>query len=136
MSAQTDRLTKRLSAIPKSVREGVTPALVKSADEIAGRMRTLAPEATGELKKSIAVTGPGQSTPAYSQPGGSQVAGENEVLITAGDTDVRYPHLVEYGTKDAQAQPFFFVSYRLGKKRAAGRVKRAISKAVKSEWGK
>lgn len=136
MSKQTARLQKRLRAIPAAVRQAVVPALIKSADEIAGRMRTLAPEDTGDLKDSIAVTPPGGTTPPYSQPGGSTVAGENQVLITAGNTDVRYPHLQEYGTAHAPAQPFFWPAYRLTRKRAANRIKRAIGKAVKDEWGK
>lgn len=136
MSAQTDRLKRRLAAIPKTVREAVAPALMKSADEIANRMRQLAPVDEGDLKGSIAVTPPGQSTPAYSQPGGSTVAGENQVLITAGNTDVRYPHLQEYGTANSPAQPYFWPSFRLGKKRAANRVKRAIAKAVRAEFSK
>lgn len=136
MSAQLDRLRRRLNAIPKAVKQAVEPALVKSAEEIAGRMRMLAPEDSGDLKGSIAVTPSGRSTPPYSQPGGSTVAGENQVLITAGNSKVRYPHLQEYGTTTAPAQPFFWPAYRLTRKRAANRIKRAVSKAVKQEWGK
>ncbi len=94
-------------------------------------MRNLAPEDTGDLKYSIKYTMPGDSTPPYSQPGGSTVAAENQLLVTAGNDDVRYPHLVEYGTKDAEAQPYFWPAYRLKKKRLSNRIKRAIRKAVK-----
>lgn len=90
---------------------------------------------TGALIDSIAVTGPGQSTPPYSQPGGAKVMGEAEAGITVGNSDVRYPHLVEHGTKDAAAQPFFWPAFRLGRKRAAARIKRAMSKAVRDNWG-
>lgn len=136
MSAQTRRLQKRLAAIPQAVKEAVVPALLKSADEIAGRMKHLAPKDTGDLADSIAVTPPGGTTPPYSQPGGSTTAAENQVLITAGNSDVRYPHLQEYGTAHHAAHPFFWPAYRLTRKRAANRTKRAISKAVKDEWGK
>ncbi|WAJ26278.1 HK97-gp10 family putative phage morphogenesis protein [Antarcticirhabdus aurantiaca] len=135
MSAQLERLRRRLAAVPASVKKAVEPALVKSGEEIAGRMKALAPEDTGDLKASIRVTPPGRSTPPYSQPGGATVAGENQVLITAGGDDVRYPHLQEYGTTTAPAQPFFWPAYRLTKKRAANRIKRAISKAVRDGWG-
>lgn len=97
-------------------------------------MRVLAPELTGDLKESIAVTLPRQTTPPYSQPGGSTLAGPLEVLVTAGNSEVRYPHLVEYGTASAPAQPFFWPAYRLSRKRIASRIKRAISKAVKPRW--
>ncbi|MDI7864090.1 HK97 gp10 family phage protein [Rhizobiaceae bacterium n13] len=129
------RFQQRMRAIPKAVREAVQPALVKSGEDLSGTMQRLAPVDTGALKGSIAVTAPGQSTPAYSQPGGSRVAGENEVLVTAGNSDVRYPHLVEYGTSDTAAQPFFWPAFRLNKKRLANRIKRAVSKAVKDNWG-
>lgn len=132
MSLET--LLKRLDAIPKEVRKAVEPALIKSGAELQQMMQHLAPVDSGALRESIAVTPPGQSTPAYSQPGGSRVARENEVLITAGNSDVRYPHLVEYGTTAAPAQPFFFVSYRLLRAKIQRRLKRAISTAVKNGW--
>ena len=127
----------RMKAIPQAVREATAPALVKAAEDVAGLMRSMAKGSrdTGALIDSIAVTGPGQSTPPYSQPGGAKVMGEAEAGITVGNSDVRYPHLVEHGTKDAAAQPFFWPAFRLGRKRAAARIKRAMSKAVRDNWG-
>jgi HK97 gp10 family phage protein len=125
------RFQKRFRAIPQAARQAVIPAVIRGAEEIAGLQRTLAPVDQGDLRDSIAVTAPGQSTPAYSQPGGSRVAGPLEAIITVGDHDVRYPHLVEYGTTAASAQPFWWPGFRLGRKRAATRIKRAVSKAVK-----
>jgi len=136
MSAQTRRLQRRLAAIPKAVKSAVHPALIQSGNEMAGTMKALAPRDTGALAESIEVTPPNSPTPPYSQPGGSRIAAENEVLITVGNEDVRYPHLVEYGTQHAPAQPFFWPAFRLLRKRATSRIKRAVSKAVKSEWVK
>lgn len=133
-SAQLRRLEKRLAAVPRSVKEAVQPVLDQSGEELASTMRQLAPEDTGALKDSIAVTPAGQSTPAYSQPGGSTLVPENAVLVTVGNVDTRYPHLVEYGTTSADAQPFFWPAFRLLKKRLEGRIKRAIRKAVKEGW--
>lgn len=135
-SAQLARLQKRLDAIPKAVKKAVEPALRQSGEELVTTMRGLAPVDTGDLRDSIKYTMPGNPTPPYSQPGGSTVAGDNQVLVTAGNTDVRYPHLVEYGTAEAAAQPFFWPAYRLKKKKLASRIKRAIGKAVKAEWSK
>lgn len=135
-SPQLARLQARLNAIPKGVREAVQPALLKSGEELAARMRHLAPEDSGDLKESIAVTTAGQQTPPYSQPGGSQIVPENAVAVTVGNSQVRYPHLVEYGTAEAAAQPFFWVSYRLLKKRIQNRIKRAIGTAVREHWAK
>lgn len=132
------RFQARMRAIPKAVREAVQPALVKSADETADLMRRMAEGSrdTGALIESITVTGPVQTTPPYSQPGGSYTVRENEAVITAGNSEVRYPHLVEHGTTKAEAQPFFWPGFRLGRKRAAARIKRAMSKAIRDNWGK
>lgn len=136
MSDQLARLNRRLAAIPVAVREAVKPALETSANEMAETMRKLAPEDTGALKDSITVTPGGQRTPAYSQPGGSQTVPENAVAITAGNTDVRYAHLAEYGTEDASPQPFFWPAFRLYRQRAQRRISRAIGKAMREGWTK
>lgn len=129
-----DRMNRRFAAVLKNVREVVQPSLVKSGDEIADTMRQLAPEDTGALKDSITVTAPGQTTPAYSQPGGSRTAKENEVLITVGNVQVRTAHLQEYGTAHHRPQPFFWPGFRLRRTRAQNRIKRAIGKAVRDGW--
>ena len=126
---------KRMRAIPQAARAAVQPALVKSAEEIAALQRSMAPDdpktSAPDLKSSIEVTGPGQTMPPYSQPGGSMVVPENQVAITVGNSDVRYPHLQEYGTTFHPAQPFFWPGYRLGRKRALDRIKRAVGKAIR-----
>ena len=122
---------RRMKAIPQAAREAVKPVLVKQADAMAGTMRRLAPVDEGDLRGSVAVTGPGQGTPPYSQPGGSMVVPENAVVITVGNTDVRYPHLQEYGTSFHAAQPFFWPSVRLHRKKAMAAIKRGIGKAIK-----
>jgi HK97 gp10 family phage protein len=135
-SAQILRLQARLEAIPLAVREAVQPALLKSGDELADMMRHFAESSrvTGALIDSIAVTPGGESTPPYSQPGGATIVPENAVMITAGDQEVRYAHLVEYGTSKMKAEPFFWPAYRLLKKRVTARMKRAVKKAVRTEW--
>lgn len=134
-SPQVQRLRRRLQAIPRNVREAVQPTLVQNANELADMMRRLAPDdpdtSAPDLKSSIAVTAPGHTTPPYSQPGGSRVAGELEAIVTAGNSDVRYPHLQEYGTAHHAAQPFFWPAVRLLQKRLKNRTKRAIAKAVR-----
>lgn len=122
---------KRMAAIPVAARAAVQPALVKGAEEIAAIQRSLAPRDEGDLIDSIEVTGPGQNTPPYSQPGGSMVVPENMAAITVGNTDVRYPHLQEFGTTKHPAQPFFWPGFRLGRKRALNRIKRAVGKAIR-----
>lgn len=125
------KFQKRMNAIPLAARKAVVPALAQGAYEIAQAQEALAPEDTGDLVGSIAVTLPGQTTPAYSQPGGSIVVAENQAVVTAGNSDVRYPHLVEYGTRNAPAQPFFWPGFRLARRKAERRIKRVIAKAIR-----
>ncbi|MDS9467944.1 HK97 gp10 family phage protein [Paracoccus sp. MBLB3053] len=129
------RFQQRMEAIPRAARQAVKPALVKAANGVAEIQRGLAPDdpatSAPDLKSSIVVTGPGEATPAYSQPGGSVIVQPNQALITVGNTDVRYPHLQEYGTSHHAAQPFFWPGFRLGRKRAMSSIKRAIGKAIR-----
>ncbi|MGB6119575.1 MAG: HK97-gp10 family putative phage morphogenesis protein [Mesorhizobium sp.] len=137
-SDQITRLQRRLMAIPEAVREAVQPVVIQNANELAATMRHLAPDdpATDapDLKSSIEVTAPGSTTPPYSQPGGSRVASELEAIVTAGNEDVRYPHLQEYGTSQHDAQPFFWPAVRMLQKRMNNRTKRAIRKAIRDYW--
>ncbi|MFV0303416.1 MAG: HK97 gp10 family phage protein [Paracoccus sp. (in: a-proteobacteria)] len=131
------KFQKRMRAVPEAARRAVVPALVKSADEIADVMRATVPVDDGDLKASIAVTGPGLSTPPWSQPGGSVVVPELSAMITAGNADVRYAHLVEYGHGNGvngstvPPHPYFWPAFRLSRKRALNRIKRAVGKAVR-----
>lgn len=139
------RFQQRMQAIPKAARKAVAPALMKSAYDISDIMESLVAEDTGDLKNSITVTGPEKSTPPYSQPGGSMTVPENAVAITVGSSDVRYPHLIEYGHSGGfvaggaqgergQAvppQPFFWPGYRLGRAKALRSIKRVIGKAIR-----
>lgn len=136
------KLQRRLARIPAEVKKAVEPALLKQAHEMADTMERFAPKKSGDLAGSIAVTGPGRQTPAYSQPGGSMVVPENAVAITVGDQDVRYAHLVEYGHKasgfssvDVPAQPFFWPAVRLHQKRARNVIRSAVTRAVKKSGG-
>lgn len=123
-----------LDRILKDAETQITPALVKGGDEFASLAKTLAPVDTGALRDSIAVTPPGGSTPAFSQPGGSRVAGPTEVIVTAGDHEARYAHLVEYGTSKNEAEPFFWPAWRVLRTRIRNRINRAARKAVRDGW--
>ncbi|MEF2074354.1 HK97-gp10 family putative phage morphogenesis protein [Consotaella aegiceratis] len=125
------KLQKRFAAIPGDVRAAGQKSALKQAEAMAATMRRLAPEDSGDLKDSITVTPGGQSTPPYSQPGGAAVVPENAAAVTVGNDDVRYPHLVEHGTKNTPAQPYFWPAVRLHNKKAKVAIKSAIRRAVK-----
>jgi HK97 gp10 family phage protein len=140
-----DRLYAKLKRLAPEAAAALTEEANKAADEMVSTAKAYAPVDDGDLRDSIVATRTGQMTPAYSQPGGSQVVPEGSVLVTAGNTKARYPHLVEYGTRPhtnqgmfpgtqhpgTVAQPFFWVSFRLLRKRFRGRMTRAMNKAIK-----
>lgn len=140
-----DRLFAKLKQLaPDAARELGEEAL-KSGQEMVDIARGYAPFDEGDLIESIVVTPGGQQTPAYSQPGGSQRVPEHAALVTAGNSKVRYPHLVEYGTRPhinagifpgtahpgTVAQPFFWPAFRLMRKRFKSRMTRRLNKALK-----
>lgn len=135
------RIKARLAAIPKAVKDATQPALRKQAEAMAASMRGFVPVDSGELRDSIEVTPGGQSTPPYSQPGGSMTVPENAVAVTVGNADVRYGHLVEYGHgngfggTNVPAHPFFWPAVRLHNKKAKQAIKRAVGTAVRKNWG-
>lgn len=122
--------SRRLLGLPAEMRALLSDALEDAAEEMAADMRRLAPRDTGALEASVQVTGPGQQTPPYSQPGGGLVVPDGAAAITAGNSEVRYPHLVEYGTADTTAQPFFWPAFRLGRAAAVARIAAAVKRAV------
>lgn len=127
------------------------------ASEIVSMMKSLAPEQSGDLRDSIGWTW--GKRPKYSQVmavAKASLAGEMTITIFAGNSKVRYAHLVEFGTAPhvikaqegkalgkggifgsevhhpgATAKPFFYVSWRANKKKARSRIARATRKAAK-----
>lgn len=124
---------RRLNAIPENIKAEIRGDLVRAAEEVADAVRTFAPKDSGELANSVAVTGPGGTTPAHSQPGGSMVVPDNSAAITVGNNDVRYAHLVEFGTIKAAAQPFFFPAWNMSRKQAVKTIGAAVRRAVRGQ---
>lgn len=123
-----------MRAVPKAMREAVKPAIEKSADEIVALAKSLVPVDEGPLRESIGWTW-GEA------PEGSMAIAQGSsegmtITIYAGNDEAFYARWVEFGTQQgAEANPFFFPAYRLGKKRAVNRIRRAIGKAVRDNWG-
>lgn len=135
LSQQSKALEARLKAIPQEVVREVQPALITGAEEVAATMRALVPVKEGDLKASITVTAPGETTPPYAEGGGRRTAASNQALVTAGNEDVRHGHLQEFGTVAHEAQPFMRPGFRLAKPKALRRIQRAIGKAIRNAGG-
>ncbi len=132
------RLQQRMNAIPAFLKERMGIVAVDQAEIVADDMRAFAQASrdTGALIASITVTPGGQSTPPYSQPGGSSTVPENAAMITVGNSEVRYPHLVEYGTTHSQAKPFFWPAVRINREKIKAAFRREARKVIKEKWGK
>lgn len=148
---------KKMQALGRSASKYVAKAMETSAEEICDLARAACPVDDGNLKKSIGWTW--GDAPKGSVTVGT--VGDNaamRITIYAGDEKAYYARWVEFGTQGgvkgqrvasngkkqskkgrisyrthpgSKAHPFFFPAYRLGRKRAINRIKRAISKAVK-----
>lgn len=92
--------------------EAAQKTMLRGANRVADHMRALAPVDSGALRASIVVTPPGGITPAYGS-GGRRQAGPDQVLITAGNDNVRYAAIVEHGSSKTEAQEFFWPPVRL-----------------------
>jgi HK97 gp10 family phage protein len=129
-----DRMRRILKAAPDKQRKALRAELKSGAEQIAAGQRQLAPVMTGRLRDSIVVTPGDEDLPKYAAFKGKSAAKGDPALtmiITAGNSGVRYAHLVEFGTEKAHAQPFFFTVFRALKKTVQSRVNKAAKQAIK-----
>lgn len=153
-------LEAKLKRIPKAARSAIKQALAEGADDMVSTMKSLAPVSSsgshgwqpGMLRESVVATFGDGSVPKYAAfrtRRGRRAIKSNDpdlsVTISAGNTDVRYAHLVEFGTKPhpnkgkfagtmhpgTPPQPFFFPGYRAHKKSVKARITRAINRSAK-----
>lgn len=127
--ANFNRRMKALGDAPDAM---IDKVLMRAARRVAVKQRMAAPVDTGALRASIAITAPGETTPPYSQPGGKHVAEKHEVIITAGNADARYVHMVEHGTAEAEAQPFFLNTFHQQRAKEQHIIKREAMKVLRN----
>lgn len=140
----SEALAKRLAALPREIVAKVQPAIVKSVAEVAADARTLAEASrnTGSLVESIDASGPNETTPPYASEGGKRTAHELQGFVTAGDTDTRHGHLVEFGTEERRhkdstptgkmpAKPFLLPAWRLNRARVQRRINSAVNRVIR-----
>jgi hypothetical protein len=142
-----DKLFAKLKRLAPAAEKELVAANGKAAEAMVGYARDFAPVHTGALRDSIVATPPGGTPPSYSQ--GNRVVPDGSWMVTAGNTNVRYAHLIEFGTAPhtnagrfagtqnpgTKARPFFWPSYRLVRKGMKSRASRAINKSVKAVVG-
>lgn len=134
-----DRLKRKLRALPDAAREEIAKAMEQSANEIVALMKSLVPVDTGDAQMSIGWTW--GDAPKGSMvlgtvrkggfKGGTKGAGNMVITIYAGGGEAWHARLVEFGTKNMKAQPFFYPAWRALRRRVRGRTTRAINKSAK-----
>ncbi len=138
-------LNRKLKALPALAEAAIKLAMEQGAEEIVAMMKRLVPVDNGDLRDSIGWTW--GDAPSYSQRIGAvkSKTGNLKITIYAGNSKVRYAHLVEFGSAPhinggmfagtqnpgAKAQPFFFVAFRALRRRTKSRITRAINKSAK-----
>jgi HK97 gp10 family phage protein len=146
-----DRLQKKLARLAKiqgPIRTRIRAALEQNGAELTGQMKAVVPKDSGALARSIkAVFGGYTPDNANVRGVGTSGAGDPDLTlhVVAGDKDAWYARVVEFGTKEPRTvrnyfgkrgrkvtvgamppRPFFFPVYRANKRRARGRVTRAM----------
>lgn len=127
-----ERFLRKLAALPKAVRDEVVPALRTSGQEINDLQRRFVPVEDGELRGTIRNTVNSAELKVTIEAGG---AATTKPVRDGADASYDYALGQEFGTQQMPANPYFFPGYRLGKKRAKGRITRAINKAAKKVAG-
>lgn len=161
--ANRDRLLRKMAALPAQVRSALKQSLAQNADELVAMQKRLAPVGPpsgqgrkaglqpGALRDSIVQTW-GGAAPRYASLKGAAGEGDPDlsVTISAGNSRVRYAHLVEFPTAPhivggkfkgaqhpgTQGTPFFYPPYRALKRRMKSRMTRAAKKAARDNAGK
>lgn len=148
----TSKLQRRFRAMPEKVREQMQTQFAAGATDMVQMARRLAPKKSGDLAESITWNWGFQARVKYSQGGGGKASGRAGVMnirYTAGNAQVRYAHIVEFGASPhvaggifkgaahpgTPAQPYFFPAYRAKRRAFKIRTKRALKKGIVASKG-
>lgn len=141
-----DALLQRFKKMAPAAERELKVANRKSAVEMARNARSYVPVGrTGRLQKSIIVTTSGQMPPMYSQGAPRLPVPKGSAMVTAGNGEVRYAHLVEFGSAPHKVggqfagathpgsapRPYFWPAYRLVSKKHKGRATKALNTSIK-----
>lgn len=135
------RLERKLKrTIPAKAIAFTRKAMEQSADEIVAMMKRLVARDSGALAATIGWTW-------GDAPAGAMVIGQSSrrsdglrITIYAGNERTmvegrskmfQLARLIEHGTKEMAAQPFFYVSWRALRRRAKSRISRQMRKGIK-----
>lgn len=128
LKAARRRLDRKLAAIPVAARATMAAEIDAAASQVVFAARTLVPKKSGRLASTIRKVAGEHELQTKVVAGG---AATTKPVRNGADASYDYALGVEFGTQDTPPHPFFFPAYRLTKKRAKSRVRRAVSKAAR-----
>lgn len=134
-------LQRKLDRMPAVAKDNIRQEMAKTADDIVRMMKSLAPvlaepdprRRAGALRDSIGWTW--GKKPKYAISLASIKAssgGDLTITIYAGNSEVRYAHMLEFGTMKMPAQPYFYVSWRAKRKKARSNIRKAVRDAARA----
>jgi len=146
-------LRRQLDGLRARAAPAMKAALLVAADRIVQRQRSLAPVRRGKLRASIVASDGAAPKYASLTTGSRSRASGDFVVISAGNSGVRYAHLVEFGAKPhslakgarvaagslqdrgprhpgTRPQPFFFPGYRAERRAAKALIAREMRRAT------
>lgn len=109
---------RRLRMIPVQARQVAEAQLEKNAEDLLKLQRRLAPVRTGSLRGTL-------------RKEAASTAERVAVKVKVGDGGVPHAAWLEFGTSHMVARPYFFVAYRMLRKRFQSRLRRALRKAIR-----
>lgn len=117
-----DKLARKFARLAPEALKELTVANEETADEMVATAQRYVPYITGTLHNSI-----------HSEPGPTETGAVRVVAGGQATTKGGYDYAlgVEFGTSDTTAKPYFFPSYRLGKRSHKRRVTRAMKNSSK-----
>lgn len=115
------RLKQKAREIPEKMQEELRVDMPKAGEAWQDQARLLAPEITGNLKRSIKykVENRGLSLKMYVDPTGLPKWFNSDLSLW-----------IEYGAKGTPAQPYFFVSWQIKKRAIRTRLRRAMKRGA------
>ncbi len=135
-----ERFKRKLKRLPEVARAEIRAGLEKSAAEIVNLMQRMVPVDEGNLRRSIGWTwgAPPEGATAFATAVGEAglaitiYAGDLTTIVTnARGVEFQNALIQEFGTGAMAANPFFRPAWRINRKRAQGRISRALGKAAR-----
>ena len=120
------RFRKLTEELKKEVHDEAVRELNNQAQDLAKTITAVAPEEEGGLKQSVRVI-PGKRDTTVRVVAGGKLTIRPAVSSKPYD----YARADEFGTVNMPAQPFFFPTYRLKKKKMISAMKRKINASIK-----